>query len=161
MALVCKRHHGCVDYLERFRCLQEWKAVLAEHKPDIVLHGHSHKYSVVESGDICYCNPGSAGPARFQLPRTAAILHLQPKVRPDHGFLESITLEHLLFSCNLTAEDMHNLSSILRMRLLVLLVGRRAERALLLSASSSRGRPRHAYHRPVVDFKQEGPVQTG
>ncbi|CAL8472181.1 g11723 [Coccomyxa elongata] len=59
--------------------LPEWKAVLAEYRPDIVLHGQSHKYSVVESGDICYCNPGSVGPARFQLPRTAAILHLQPQ----------------------------------------------------------------------------------
>ncbi|KAK9905754.1 hypothetical protein WJX75_005750 [Coccomyxa subellipsoidea] len=57
----------------------EWTATLGETKPDIVVYGHSHKYSVSERGDIHYVNPGSAGPARFRLPRTAAILHLQPK----------------------------------------------------------------------------------
>ncbi|BDA47372.1 probable metallophosphoesterase MTH_1774 [Coccomyxa sp. Obi] len=73
--------------------LPEWKAVLSEYRPDIVLHGHSHKYSVVESGDICYCNPGSAGPARFQLPRTAAILHLQPKETGEGPVVERIELK--------------------------------------------------------------------
>jgi predicted phosphodiesterase len=65
--------------------MQEWTATLGETKPDIVVYGHSHKYSVSERGDNHYVNPGSAGPARFRLPRTAAILHLQPKV----GFLLS------------------------------------------------------------------------
>ena len=48
--------------------------------PDIVIHGHSHKYGVIKEGKILFLNPGSAGPARFKLPRTAAILELQPKV---------------------------------------------------------------------------------
>ena len=48
--------------------------------PDIVVHGHTHKYSVKEEEGILFINPGSAGPARFKLPRTAAVLELQPKV---------------------------------------------------------------------------------
>lgn len=47
---------------------------------DIVLFGHSHKYSVEAIQGILYINPGSAGPARFRLKRTAAILTLPNKV---------------------------------------------------------------------------------
>lgn len=55
-------------------------ARIPERKPDIVVHGHSHKYGVCKQDGILFINPGSAGPARFRLPRTAAILELQPKV---------------------------------------------------------------------------------
>ena len=48
--------------------------------PDIVVHGHTHEYCVKEEGGVLFINPGSAGPARFKLPRTAAVLELQPKV---------------------------------------------------------------------------------
>ena len=65
-------------------CVQGLAKVL-EKRPDIVLHGHSHKYGVTEQDGILFINPGSAGPARFKLPRTAAILKLQEKVRLDHG----------------------------------------------------------------------------
>ena len=34
----------------------------------IVLHGHSHKPSVVERDGLTLVNPGSAGPRRFKLP---------------------------------------------------------------------------------------------
>lgn len=34
----------------------------------VVIHGHSHKPSVVERDGVCYVNPGSAGPRRFRLP---------------------------------------------------------------------------------------------
>ncbi len=60
-------------------------AKVLEKKPDIVLHGHSHRYGVTHQDDILFINPGSAGPARFKLPRTAAILKLQQKVRWDDG----------------------------------------------------------------------------
>ena len=52
---------------------------ISDKVPDIVIHGHSHKYSVIEEDNILFLNPGSAGPARFKLPRTAAVLELQPK----------------------------------------------------------------------------------
>ena len=60
--------------------MQELQSLLQDTKPHIVLHGHSHKYSVQRHAGILYLNPGSAGPARFNLPRTAAILDLKPKV---------------------------------------------------------------------------------
>ena len=50
--------------------------------PDIVIHGHSHKYGVRKEDGVLFINPGSAGPARFKLPRTAAIVELRPKVIP-------------------------------------------------------------------------------
>lgn len=59
-------------------------AQLQALQPDIVIHGHSHKYSVEErerpetpgAPPLLLINPGSAGPARFKLPRTAALLRL-------------------------------------------------------------------------------------
>lgn len=56
----------------------EYKRLVKE--PDIVIHGHSHKFGIKEEADVLYINPGSAGPARFTLPRTAAILELREKV---------------------------------------------------------------------------------
>jgi putative phosphoesterase len=40
----------------------------------IVVSGHSHKPSKVERDGVIYLNPGSAGPRRFQLPVTVALL---------------------------------------------------------------------------------------
>jgi putative phosphoesterase len=42
----------------------------------IVVSGHSHKPGKTERGGVIYINPGSAGPRRFQLPVTVAILRL-------------------------------------------------------------------------------------
>ena len=69
----------------------EAAAAIERHQPDIVVHGHSHKYAVEAvqlPGGAPGCppqrrllvNPGSAGPARFRMGRTAALLHL-----PDRG----------------------------------------------------------------------------
>lgn len=84
------------------------RAAVAVHRPvDVVIHGHSHSYSVVHSvihhgnaptaagspaapaaaaasaaagtGWRLAVNPGSAGPARFSLGRSAAVLTLPPK----------------------------------------------------------------------------------
>lgn len=69
----------------------EAAAAIERYRPDIVVHGHSHKYAV-ETVQLpggahggapqrrLLVNPGSAGPARFRLGRTAALLHL-----PDRG----------------------------------------------------------------------------
>jgi putative phosphoesterase len=42
----------------------------------IVVSGHSHKPARTERHGVLYLNPGSAGPRRFDLPATVALLHL-------------------------------------------------------------------------------------
>jgi len=42
----------------------------------IVVSGHSHKPAKTERDGVLYINPGSAGPRRFQLPVTVALLRL-------------------------------------------------------------------------------------
>ncbi len=50
--------------------------------PHVVIMGHSHKPLAVAAGGVVYLNPGSCGPRRFSLPRTAATLELtQTQVR--------------------------------------------------------------------------------
>lgn len=39
-----------------------------------VVYGHSHKPSVEHRGGVLYVNPGSAGPRRFRLPVTVALM---------------------------------------------------------------------------------------
>jgi uncharacterized protein len=41
---------------------------------DVVVFGHSHKTSVEQRNAVLYLNPGSAGPRRFQLPVTLALV---------------------------------------------------------------------------------------
>jgi putative phosphoesterase len=41
---------------------------------DVVVYGHSHKAAVERQGEVLYLNPGSAGPRRFQLPVTLALV---------------------------------------------------------------------------------------
>jgi putative phosphoesterase len=47
---------------------------LARREAQIVVHGHSHRPGAAVVGGILFVNPGSAGPRRFSLPRTAAVL---------------------------------------------------------------------------------------
>ena len=42
-----------------------------------VIYGHSHKPSITWKDGVLYVNPGSAGPRRFFLPITLAMLHLE------------------------------------------------------------------------------------
>jgi uncharacterized protein len=44
---------------------------------DIVIYGHSHKPAVEWKNGILYLNPGSAGPQRFHLPISLAILSIE------------------------------------------------------------------------------------
>ncbi len=46
---------------------------------DIVISGHSHRPQVETTQGVLYLNPGSAGPRRFSLPVTLAILELTGK----------------------------------------------------------------------------------
>jgi putative phosphoesterase len=55
----------------------------------IVVSGHSHKPDRSERQGVLYINPGSAGPRRFRLPITVALLNLS--VRP--WALEFVDLE--------------------------------------------------------------------
>jgi uncharacterized protein len=41
---------------------------------DVVVSGHSHKPSIEMKGGVMYLNPGSAGPRRFALPVTVALV---------------------------------------------------------------------------------------
>ena len=43
---------------------------------DIVISGHSHVPKIETLGGVLYVNPGSAGPRRFKLPITLAILEV-------------------------------------------------------------------------------------
>ena len=49
-------------------------ALIARRHPEIVVHGHSHRPGAAVVGGRLFVNPGSAGPRRFSLPRTAAVL---------------------------------------------------------------------------------------
>jgi putative phosphoesterase len=50
------------------------RAILARRRPEIAVHGHSHRPGAVVLRGTLFVNPGSAGPRRFSLPRAAAIL---------------------------------------------------------------------------------------
>ena len=54
------------------------RASIRKVTPDIVVMGHSHKPVAKLEGGILFLNPGSCGPRRFSLPRTAARLDLTP-----------------------------------------------------------------------------------
>lgn len=44
---------------------------------DVVISGHTHEPRVEDVDGVLYLNPGSAGPRRFQLPVTVAILTVE------------------------------------------------------------------------------------
>jgi putative phosphoesterase len=53
------------------------RRLLARERPDVVVHGHSHRPGAVVREGRLFVNPGSAGPRRFSLPRTAALLEVE------------------------------------------------------------------------------------
>lgn len=50
------------------------RALLARRRPEVVVHGHSHRPGAERLGPTLFVNPGSAGPRRFSLPRAAGLL---------------------------------------------------------------------------------------
>jgi putative phosphoesterase len=56
------------------------RAILARRRPEIVVHGHSHRPGAAVIGATLFVNPGSAGPRRFSLPRAAAILTVRGRL---------------------------------------------------------------------------------
>jgi putative phosphoesterase len=55
---------------------------LALRRPDVLVVGHSHQPLFLDEGGLLVVNPGSAGPKRFRLPRTAGVLRLGGGHRP-------------------------------------------------------------------------------
>jgi len=53
-------------------------AAIARFRPDVLVVGHSHRPLLAREGGLLVVNPGSAGPRRFRLPRTAGTLTLEP-----------------------------------------------------------------------------------
>jgi len=43
---------------------------------DVVISGHSHRPRIARDGGVLYVNPGSAGPVRFKLPISVALLQV-------------------------------------------------------------------------------------
>src|SRR5687768_3443014 len=56
---------------------------IAREKPDVVVFGHTHKPFSERINGTLYLNPGSAGRARFNLPRTVAILETGAELRVE------------------------------------------------------------------------------
>lgn len=51
---------------------------------DIVIHGHTHKPYARQKKGVWYINPGSAGPHRFLLPVTVAIIEVGTTLSVRH-----------------------------------------------------------------------------
>jgi len=68
--------------------LSDWEdGALLEHpgtgrRTDVVVFGHSHKAEITWRGGCLYVNPGSAGPKRYGLVSTAALLFVDDRGRP-------------------------------------------------------------------------------
>jgi hypothetical protein len=58
-------------------------AAIARSRPDILVVGHSHRPLLAREGDLLVVNPGSAGPRRFRLPRTAGTMTLSRGQAPQ------------------------------------------------------------------------------
>ena len=54
----------------------------------VVVSGHSHKAEVATRDGVLYLNPGSAGPRRFRLPITLALLRLEAGLQPVAELVE-------------------------------------------------------------------------
>ncbi len=52
-----------------------------------VIYGHSHQPSIEHRQGVLYLNPGSAGPRRFNLPITYALLRIQDGRPPEAEIL--------------------------------------------------------------------------
>ncbi len=59
----------------------------------VVITGHTHLAVVERRGGTLYLNPGSAGPRRFQRPRTIARLVISPALFKDDGPAKEVTAE--------------------------------------------------------------------
>ena len=59
------------------------QADLGDERADVVVFGHSRRAEMRHDGASLFLNPGSAGPRRFRLPVTLALLWLGDAVRAE------------------------------------------------------------------------------
>jgi hypothetical protein len=57
----------------------------------VVISGHSHRQSESRKNGVLYLNPGSAGPRRFKLPVTAALLRIEESGAITHELVTLVT----------------------------------------------------------------------
>jgi putative phosphoesterase len=65
---------GCLVYM--LHALEDLDLNPSAAQMSVVISGHSHQPSITMHDGVLYLNPGSAGPRRFQLPTTFAILRI-------------------------------------------------------------------------------------
>lgn len=58
------------------------RALLERERPDVLVVGHSHIWTVARNGATLWLNPGAAGHEGFHAERTAALLDLSPGAEP-------------------------------------------------------------------------------
>ncbi len=61
----------------RGRLLPAVRTALSGHGAHILVHGHSHRPLAALDDGVLLVNPGSAGPRRFRLPRSAGLLDVR------------------------------------------------------------------------------------
>jgi putative phosphoesterase len=54
-------------------------ALLARYDADVIVFGHTHKALIEQYGMRLVVNPGAAGPRRFNLQPTVALLRIEPR----------------------------------------------------------------------------------
>jgi uncharacterized protein len=64
----------------RARVAPPVRRAVDEHRARVVVFGHSHRPVATLEHGLLLVNPGSAGPRRFSLPRSAGILELQGRL---------------------------------------------------------------------------------
>jgi putative phosphoesterase len=83
---------GCTIYV--LHDIQDLQLDPASCGVDVVISGHSHRPRIETIDGVLYLNPGSAGPRRFNLPITLAILELTARgLRPFIHDLEGEKVE--------------------------------------------------------------------
>jgi hypothetical protein len=53
------------------------RRAVARERPRVVVFGHSHRMYLAEHAGVLFLNPGGAGPRRFGLPRSVALLRVR------------------------------------------------------------------------------------
>ena len=63
--------------------LKEFNSTDEAIDADVLIFGHSHKPMIEEREGVLHLNPGSAGPRRFKLPVTIALLNVEGQVSAE------------------------------------------------------------------------------
>ena len=63
--------------------LKEFNSADEAIDADVLIFGHSHKPMIEERDGVVHLNPGSAGPRRFRLPVTVALLNVEGQVSAE------------------------------------------------------------------------------